>query len=329
MNPLALRRSAIQPASLDSLASGEDCASTSEIDAPPDHPQTSYSTIDVAIDAATETCWCHMQPQGRPSFTRDMLHDLATMQSGFRHNFQSRNERDAPPFQFFVMASRTPGVFNLGGDLAHFATSIRAKDKDSLHRYACATVDSLYSNLQAYDQPIVTIALVQGDALGGGFEAALSFDIIVAEKGARFGFPEILFNLFPGMGAFSFLSRRIGAAAAERLILSGDVLSAEDLHRLGAIDMLVEPGCGEAAVRDLIAQKRRRHNAHVAFYRARRRVQAITHAELQDVVDIWVDAALRLTEADLRKMERLVAAQDRRSRPHSVTPQPAALEATA
>ena len=106
--------------------------------------------------------------------------------------------------------------------------------------------------------------------------------------------------------------------------LAAQVITAEELHRLGAIDVLVETGCGEAAVRDLIAQKRRRHNGHVAFYRARRRVQAVTHAELQDVVDIWVDAALRLTEADLRKMERLVAAQDRRSRP-----QPGALEATA
>src|SRR5690348_9877926 len=161
-----LHRSAIQPESLDSIISGEDCAATSERHAPPGGLETSYRTIDVAIDAATETCWCHMQPQGRPSFTRDMLQDLATMQSGFRRSFQNRNEDAAPPFRFFVMASRTPGVFNLGGDLAHFARSIRAKDEDSLRQYAYATVDSLYANLQAYDQPIVTIALIQGDALG-------------------------------------------------------------------------------------------------------------------------------------------------------------------
>jgi DSF synthase len=324
MNALALRRSVIQSASLDSIVSGEYCASTSDPCPPLDAPQTSPSTIDVVIDPATEACWCHMQPKGRPSFTLDMLHDLAAMQDGFRHSFLHRNDPDAPPFRFFVMASRTPGVFNLGGDLAHFAASIRAKDETSLRRYAYATVASLYANLQAYDQPIVTIALVQGDALGGGFEAALSFDIIVAEKGARFGFPEILFNLFPGMGAFSLLSRRIGAAEAERLILSGEVISAEGLHRLGVIDVLVETGCGEAAVRDLIAQKRRRHNAHVAFYRARRRVQAVSYQELQDVVDIWVDAALRLTDADVRKMERLAGAQERRSHRQS-----AALEATA
>jgi DSF synthase len=163
---------------------------------------------------------------------------------------------------------------------------------------------------------------VQGDALGGGFECALSFDIIVAEKGARFGFPEILFNLFPGMGAYSLLFRRIGPVETERLILSGRVYSAEELHRLGVIDVLVETGCGETAVRDLIAQKRRKHNAHVAFYRARRRVHAVSYAELRDVVDIWVDAALNLTEADLRKMERLIGAQERRS-----IRQPVALEA--
>ena len=51
---------------------------------------------------------------------------------------------------------------------------------------------------------------MQGECLGGGFEAALSSDVIVAEKSARFGFPEILFNLFPGMGAYSFLERKIG-----------------------------------------------------------------------------------------------------------------------
>ncbi|WP_158258620.1 crotonase/enoyl-CoA hydratase family protein [Rhodopila globiformis] len=324
MNALALRRSVIQSGSLDSIVSGEYCASTSEAPSPLAAPQTSFSTIDVTIDPATEACWCHMQPKGRPSFTLDMLRDLGAMQDGFRHNFRQQNDPAAPPFRFFVMASRTPGVFNLGGDLAHFAACIRAKNDTSLRRYAYATVASLYANLQAYDQPVVTIALIQGDALGGGFEAALSFDIIVAEKGARFGFPEILFNLFPGMGAFSLLSRRIGAVEAERLILSGDVITAEELHRLGAVDLLVESGCGEAAVRDLIAQKRRRHNAHVAFYRARRRVQAVTHAELQDVVDIWVEAALQLTEADVRKMERLAAAQERRSRRL-----PAALDATA
>jgi DSF synthase len=55
--------------------------------------------------------------------------------------------------------------------------------------------------------PILTVGLVQGAALGGGFEALLSFDYVVAERDATFGLPEILFGLFPGMGAHSLLSR--------------------------------------------------------------------------------------------------------------------------
>ncbi len=70
------------------------------------------------------------------------------------------------------------------------------------------------------DLPILTIGLVEGTALGGGFEALLSFDYIVAERGASFGLPEVMFGLFPGMGAHAFLSRKLGAAMADRLIVS-------------------------------------------------------------------------------------------------------------
>lgn len=51
--------------------------------------------------------------------------------------------------------------------------------------------------------------MVQGDAFGGGLEFALSSNILVAEQGTRLGFPEILFNLFPGMGAYTFLYRKV------------------------------------------------------------------------------------------------------------------------
>jgi DSF synthase len=159
---------------------------------------------------------------------------------------------------------------------------------------------------------VITIALVQGDALGGGFECALSFDVLVAERSAKMGLPEVLFNLFPGMGAYSFLSRKIGTAAAEKLIMSGTVYTAEELHRLGVVDILADDGQGENAVRDYIARNRRKHNAHKAIYRSRRRINPLTYEELRDIVDIWLDAAMQLEEQDLRKMTRLVEAQGRR-----------------
>src|SRR3712207_4090014 len=102
------------------------------------------------------------------------------------------------------------------------------------------------------DLPVITVALVQGDALGGGFECALAHDLIVAERSAKFGLPEVLFNLFPGMGAYSFLSRRIGRQAAERMILSGRVHTAEELHEMGLVDVLAPDGEGEEAVLDFV-----------------------------------------------------------------------------
>jgi DSF synthase len=163
-----------------------------------------------------------------------------------------------------------------------------------------------------FELPMVTIALVQGEALGGGFEGALSFNVIVAERSARFGLPEVLFNLFPGMGAYSYLSRRLDGIRAERMILSGKIHTAEELFDMGLVDALAEDGQGEQAVRDYIAGNPGRHAQLAAEFDRNRLRQRLTHQELRDVTDIWVQAALRLTPADLRRMERLVAAQSRR-----------------
>jgi DSF synthase len=122
----------------------------------------------------------------------------------------------------------------------------------------------------------------------------------------------VLFNLFPGMGAYNLLQRRLDVHATERLILSGRLYGAEELHAMGVVDILAEPGEGRRAVQDYIAQSGKRHNAHTAVRQVRRRLNPVRFSDLADVGDIWVDAALRLSEADLRKMDRLVAAQDRR-----------------
>ena len=147
--------------------------------------------------------------------------------------------------------------------------------------------------------------------MGGGFEAALSCSVIIAERKARFGFPEVLFNLFPGMGAYSFLARRIGAVKAERIILSGSVFTAEQFHEMGIVDVLVDDGGGEGAVHTYVAKHKRRPNAYESVYRARQRYHVVTREELTDIADIWVDAAMRVRAKDLRIMEMLVKSQDR------------------
>jgi DSF synthase len=81
---------------------------------------------------------------------------------------------------------------------------------------------------------------------------------------------------------------------------------------MGVVDVLAEDGDGERAIRDYIYRHERRQGAHLAIYKARNVVNPVTLDEMLEIARIWVDAALRLEEADLRRMERLTAAQDRR-----------------
>ena len=113
------------------------------------------------------------------------------------------------------------------------------------------------------------------------------------------------------MGAYSFLARRIGATKTERIILSGSVYTAEQLHEMGVIDILVDDGGGEAAVHTYVEKHKRRPNAYESVYRARQCYHPVSSAELVDIADIWVDAAMRVRAKDLRIMEMLVKSQDR------------------
>jgi DSF synthase len=261
--------------------------------------------LDVRMDEAERTLWTFMKPEGRPAFNPGMLKDYQRWQDEIVRAFDAAEH----PMRYLVLGSRFPGIFCLGGDLDMFARCIRAQDRQALVGYGKACVRILYRNMMGLDRPIVTIGLVQGDALGGGFEALLSFNVVVAERGARFGLPETTFGLFPGMGAHCFLSRRLGSAQAERMILSGAMHTAEQMFDLGIVHVLAEPGEGEAAVKDYIRQHGRRHGGHCGVYRATRAVNPITLEELEEIVEVWADSALELQSRDLRLMERLVLAQ--------------------
>ena len=202
-------------------------------------------------------------------------------------------------------------MFNLGGDLDLFNGAIVRNDRALLTSYASLCIDNQYRLATGFDAEITSIALVEGKAFGGGFEGALACDLIVAERSATFSFPEMLFNLFPGMGALSFLSRKIGLRKAEEIISSTRVFSAKEMLELNVVDEVVEDGLGLESVRRMIANRRRRQNAHRAMQRAKQYIQPITRKELEDIVDVWVDAALLLTPADRRMMARLARAQDK------------------
>ncbi len=272
-----------------------------------------YENLQCHHDEQDRTFWCFLNPVGRPSFTLGLLRDLHAVQEQIC-GLAAPSPSDQPPVGWVVLGSRSPGIFSLGGDLTHFAAKITDGDREGLREYAYSCVQVAYRNATGYDGGAVSIGLAQGEALGGGFESLLSCDVLVAERQARFGLPEVLMNLFPGMGAHCFLTRRVGSAAAMRMILSGEVFTAEAMHAMGIVDILAENGQGEQAVHAYILRNQSRHKAHSAAYEARRRVSPVSLAELREVCDVWVDTAMSLTTSDLRRMTHLVSAQDRRRR---------------
>lgn len=271
----------------------------------------SYEQLSVHYDPEQGAVWYTMTPAGRPCFNRDLLAELRRFQGLIREAFRRRDGQPVP-VRYMVLASSVPGVFNLGGDLNLFAKLIEKEDRAGLLAYATACIDVLYPNAVNFDLPLTTVTLVQGDALGGGFEAAISSNVIIAERQAKFGLPEILFNLIPGMGAYSFLIRRTSAAVTKRLMTSGETLSAQDMLDLGLIDVVVGEGEGKRAVKEFITTHSRRRNAYGALNRIQRRVGPVTYEELMDITRIWVDTALQLEDRDLRMIQHLIRAQDRR-----------------
>lgn len=264
--------------------------------------------IKTHYDEKYRVAWCFMNPDARPCFSPALLRNLMDYaQQLKRENAAAEGQK----IDYVVLASAIKGVFNLGGDLDLFYRCVTEGDRESLQRYALDCINLFHEFHTHLGMDATSISLIQGDALGGGFESALGAQVVIAEKGCKLGFPEALFNLFPGMGAFTILSRKLGPAMAERMMLDGKLHSAEDMHEIGLVDILADPGEGEAEIYKLITKRNRQANSYRALRRVRDACSDYSYQEMKAVVDIWVDAAFQLDSRDLRMMERLIKRQNR------------------
>lgn len=260
------------------------------------------------------TLWISMtrSPHGRTqNFSRDLLQDVCTLQKSIHANgiaWISNGVKRA--IDYVVLRSGHPDYFSLGGDLAHFMESIRGRNRKALRDYAMLCADMVYDWSANLNQHATTIALVQGRALGGGFETALASDFLIAEEHSEFGFPEILFGLFPCTGGMSLLARRVGVHEAERMMTSGRIYSAAELKAKGIVDELCPQGQGAAMVERFIEAHARHHAARLMLQRGRYRVAPLSYEELRTVVEEWVEVAMDLGEADLRVMDMLIRLQE-------------------
>lgn len=270
-------------------------------------------TLDIAFDPESCALSYYLRSDPRPCFTPQVIDDIQSLQTWIRDKMESRSMSSTEfPIRYLIAASADPDGLSLGGDIDFFIRVIRSGDRKALSQYARQSIDILYENLTHLSLPITTVALLRGTTLGASFESALSCDVIIAEEGVQIGFPEIAFNMFPGMGAYSLLARRLNPAFVERMIMSGKMHDAEELHSLGVIDVIAKRGQAEESLKSLIRRIDKKRITYRGVHQMRRKVNPVSYEELREIADLWVDSALSLTSRDLGAMTWLLRAQNRK-----------------
>jgi DSF synthase len=293
-----------------------------------DHPKTrrfteagELSQLTAWYEEGRNIMWMMLHATPRPCFNQALLDDIAQLAITAKLSHL--------PIDFWVTGSTVPGLYNVGGDLSFFSQHIRKGERAPLMKYAHSCIDAVHHAMTGFGVGAITIALVEGSALGGGLEAALAHDFMLAQHRVKMGFPEIDFNLFPGMGGYSLIARKHSPKLAEQLIMSGEPHTSEWFHQHDLVDQMFEPGQAYHATRTFIDTMRPRLNGTRAMIRARSRVFPLHKQELIDITNDWVDSAFNLSQQNLAYMDRLVTLQNRkRVRPFAqpVVAMPAANE---
>ncbi len=148
-----------------------------------------------------------------------------------------------------VLASNRPG-FIVGADITEF-TGMFAAPEEQIREWV-VEANSIFNALE--DLPFPTVTVINGIALGGGFEVALATDYRVATGSAVVGFPEVKLGIIPGFGGTVRLPRIIGADNANQWISSGSHIKADQAFKEGALDAIVDNDKLITAAEHLIEQ---------------------------------------------------------------------------
>jgi enoyl-CoA hydratase/carnithine racemase len=156
--------------------------------------------------------------------------------------------------------------------------------------------------------PLTTIAAVHGVTFGGGFELALTCDLIIADKMARFCFPELRLGLIPGFGGIPRLKRDLGNAVVRDLLLTGRSFNANKAQQVGLVSQVVGEGEALRAARATAAQLKKFDRATAVA--AKRFIKPIPHEELRQEIELFCELfASPAVEAGLQRFVESTDAQ--------------------
>ena len=207
-----------------------------------------------------------------------------------------------------IYSEMKPG-FCAGADLRELYHRSQAMEKAEAAKGVRDFLERIHRVLNLIDAaPLTTIAAVHGVTFGGGFELALACDLIIADKMARFCFPELRLGLIPGFGGIPRLKRDLGNGVVRDLLLTGRSINATKAQQIGLVSQVVGEGEALRAARATALQLGKFDRATVAA--AKKFIKPIPQEELRREVDIFCELFARPTvQAGLRKFVESTDAQ--------------------
>ena len=184
------------------------------------------------------------------------LNEIGTVVLGELERFLTAVEHERP--RAVIVHSGLAAGFCAGADLRELHAAIAGRAADEYMAELARTLDRIHAVMNRLDAlPVTTIGAIHGACFGGGFELALTLDVLVADTTARFCLPELRLGIIPGFGAIPRLEREVGNAVIRDLIFTGRSFNAKKAQELGLVSQVVARGEALAVAREVAAQAAR------------------------------------------------------------------------
>jgi enoyl-CoA hydratase/carnithine racemase len=240
---------------------------------------------------------------------REPLNEIGAATLNELENFVAALAELSRESHALIIYSTLKGGFSAGADLRELFGWIEQYGQSEVVNHAREYLNRVHAVMNALDAcPLTSIAAVHGVTFGGGFEIALTCDLIVADKLARFCFPELRLGLIPGFGGIPRLKRDLGNAVVRDLLLTGRSFNTTKAQQIGLVSQVVGEGEALRAARATAEQLAKFDRSTSAT--AKRFIKPIPTDELREEIDIFCELLSRpAVQAGLKKFVENTGAQ--------------------
>lgn len=257
--------------------------------------------INIRIDYQNKILWIEIGSDEELFYSYETICNFHDSLDGIKNAIETEKLTHV----FFKSSNKK--VWSMGGDLVMFLNCIKDNDVDRLRDYAYKCVKIVCEINNGFRTNAVVVSIIEGNAFGGGLECALSTHYIIAEEHVKFSFPETLFGTFPGMGAFSILTRKIGFFKAQEMINSSQKWGTSEMFNLNLINHIAKT---QNAIKEALELKTK--NIFTRKNQFETICSSLKVDELIEIVDIWIHQVMSLDTDKIEFMKKLIDAQKKR-----------------